>query len=57
MLKLGLVMVKTKINKIFYGRIWKLIDLETGEVLADGNNNIQKYLSKIDGRYTLKLIL
>lgn len=41
---------------LYLGRIVKLIDCETGEILACGSKSVNEYLQVFEGNYTLQLI-
>ena len=41
---------------LYLGRVAKLIDCETGEILACGSKNVNDYLHTFEGNYTLQLI-
>ena len=41
---------------LYLGKIVKLIDCETGEILACGSKNVNDYLHAFEGKYTLQLI-
>ena len=41
---------------IYLGRVVKLVDWETGEIVACGAKNVNEYLHTFEGNYTLQLI-
>ena len=41
---------------IYLGRIVKLVDCETGEIVACGVNSVNEYLHAFEENYTLQLI-
>ena len=41
---------------LYLGRVVKLIDCETGEILACGSKNVNDYLLAFEGNYILQLI-
>jgi hypothetical protein len=41
---------------IYLGRVVKLVDLETGEIVACGTKSVQNWLKAYEGNYTLELI-
>lgn len=41
---------------LYLGRVVKLIDWETGEIVAWGSKSVNDYLKAFEGNYTLQLI-
>jgi hypothetical protein len=41
---------------LYLGKVVKLIDWETGEVVAWGSKSVSDYLKAFEGNYTLQLI-
>lgn len=41
---------------LYLGRMIRLVDCETGEILACGSKSVNDYLNAFEGNYTLQLI-
>ena len=41
---------------LYLGRVVKLVDWGTGEIVACGSKNVNDYLKAFEGNYTLQLI-
>ena len=41
---------------IYLGRVVKLVDWETGEIIVCGAKSVNEYLHAFEGNYTLQLI-
>lgn len=48
-------LIKMKFG-IYLGRVVKLVDLETGEIIVCGAKSVNDYLHAFEGNYTLQLI-